>query len=159
MSEDGFVAGVIHPSPDGGAPLFKVVHRNETWNLGENVRPCDHGNFVLDARWATVTCGECKTQVDPFSALMSFADWWGELTHRQSMAEEAERRMLRQSLRGLAAKVDAKPDEAEIRALADRSWGMPIHELRAEHRRLDRAASERRRARRSARPVRRRLHG
>src|SRR5690606_11972783 len=96
------IVGEIQPGREGEAPTFKIIrHEWEPLATDPNVRPCEHGQFVLDPKWATVTCGKCQGRVDPFAALLLFAEWYDTLKRRWERAEEAERRLHREHLRDL----------------------------------------------------------
>lgn len=92
--EEGELVGAIRPAPDGGEPVFRVVRRDGFPGLGpqdENVRPCDHRRFTLDEKWSTVTCRDCKTQIDAFAALMQHALYWESIRREIERNEHAER--------------------------------------------------------------------
>ena len=135
------IVGTIRPSPDGDGPVFEIVRKDRT--DGE-VRPCEHGRFKLDERWGTVTCGKCKGRVDPFAALLRFAEWFEALDHRRQMVQEAEKRLLVESLRRLKRLRDTAPEEVtEIEAMLARRWSVPVADMRALNDRVRRSVSER----------------
>jgi hypothetical protein len=110
MSDD--IVGIIEPGDDGGAATFRIIRRiggarGEQHELGSDdagVRPCAHPRFILDERWSTVTCGECKQVVDAFSALMRYAEWSEQWRRDRGLAEAAEQRLQITVLRSLARK-------------------------------------------------------
>jgi len=130
-SADG-VVGSIQPSPDGGAPLFKILRR-ECDPSEPNVRPCEHARYTLDEKFATVTCGKCGEHVDPFSVLLRFAEWQEKWKRDMRAAQGAEQRLhieeLRR-LRGLRATTQA--EAAEINAALDKwAWNTSEEGLEA----------------------------
>lgn len=135
------IVGQIEPGKDGDRATFKIIR-----NLGPDRERsgCEHGRFVLDERWATVTCGQCNERVDPFAALMRFAEWWQELQrHRRSM-EEAEKRLLGESLRRLRRLRDITDTEKqEVDAMLDHWWQATTDAARSLERRVSAAISER----------------
>lgn len=156
MSDEAKVAGrigagvvaEIAPGPEGGPPLFKILrHDYEVQEAGPNVRPCPHPSFVLDQKWATVTCAECRERVDSFAALMRYAEWMERFKSRQAMAEDAEKRMHVAHLRALRRR-RALTDEqrAEIDTALAREWKLSSVELEALSRRMERAVRDAREA-------------
>ena len=144
----GGIVGTIRPSPDGDSPVFEIVRKDRT---DEDVRPCEHSAFKLDERWGTVACGKCKERVDPFAALLRFAEWWEALEHRRRAVQDAEKRLLRVELQRLKRMRDTTPDEvAEIEAAMARYWSTPVADLREIERRIRRAARERKFAKRGS---------
>jgi len=148
--ETGFVAGMIFPTPAGSKPLFKIIRDHE--RPPEKIRPCDHPNFVLDQKWATITCGECGQKLDPFSVMMCYAEWWNEMQRHSSHMKEAEKQLHIAELRRLRKLRDTTPDEvAEIeKAMADR-WSLTLEEAKEIRDRLEKTSNQRRYARRAAR--------
>lgn len=142
---EGFVMAVIIPGPEGESPTFKILRDHQR---DENIRPCDHRSFVLDEKWMTVTCGECGDRVDAFAALMKYADWWQKMESRRAQMEEAEKNMLRESLRRLSRLRAATEEERDeiARVIGWAGDSKPVAELREVERRIDRAIRERKRA-------------
>lgn len=139
----GRIVGEIIPQPDGGGPVFRIVNR-ESHNAGPNIRPCDHSEFVLDEKWATVTCGKCGERVDAFSALLVFAKWEERWRHQEQMAKEAEKRIHVAELRRLSRLRSVTPDEREeIERLLSRHWSLDPTTLRDAYRKISRNARER----------------
>jgi hypothetical protein len=101
---DGIVVGEIHLAPDGKTPLFRRIrHDYEAGTeTGKVARPCDHGAFLLDEKWSSVTCGLCRKEVPAFDALMTLVAHWDRLKSDAAHRERATADLHRAELRRLA---------------------------------------------------------
>lgn len=153
MSERIGIVGEILPGADGEPPVFKIIRDDyELSTAGPNVRPCAHGKFILDEKWATVTCGECHQHVDAFSALMHYAEWGKKWKRQRAFAEQAERSLQLAELRRLRNLRDCTPEDCkEIEAAIRDGWRIELAKLRELTRRVDRAVRAIKNARRDAR--------
>lgn len=160
MSDEttGTIAGTIEPNPNGGKPIFRIIRKYsnpdaasiELGHEDAGVRPCAHPSFILDERWATVTCAECKERVDAFSALIRYAEWWEQFQHRRAMHEQAERSLHHTRLRTLARhRCFSDAEQAEMLD-ATQSGRLGLPELRELVRRMEGLERERRWAKRQA---------
>lgn len=149
----GIVAEII-PTGLDGPPLFRIVqHDSEVSGAGPNVRPCDHGRFILDTKWKTVTCGDCHTQVDAFAALMVYAKWYHELERRRQSADHAEYQLHITELRRLAKlQLCTDAERQEIEKAIRSGYGLNTNKsLRVLTRRISEAVRDRRREKRELR--------
>jgi hypothetical protein len=153
----GEIVGQIRPGFDGGAPLFKIIRRRDVLTGygsegNENVRPCDHASFILDEKFATVTCGECKTQVDAFSVLMWYAEWGEKWKMHRLMSERAEKDVYVALLRQMSKRVALTDDERkEVKTAIRDSYRIPINDLKILERKISNVLSNRRYDKRKAR--------
>jgi hypothetical protein len=146
------LVGAIRPSPDGEKPLFRVVRREARMQWEEDaagVRPCDHPNYILDEKWQSVTCGECRERLDAFAVLLTHAEYTIRMKHERQRAEYAERDLQVAELRRLSRLRSLTPDEsAEIEKALVRSRfiggdSLSLSELREISHRVRRQISER----------------
>jgi hypothetical protein len=122
---DGIVIGEIHLAPDGKTPLFRRIrHDYEAGTeVGKIARPCDHGAFLLDEKWSSVTCGKCNVVVPAFDALMTLVAHWDRLKADAAQRERATADLNRAELRRLERlRCFDDAERAEItKAIRDRS--------------------------------------
>ena len=155
-SAGGFVVGVIHRAKDDTEkPEFEIIRRDTSgWASPppESVRACQHGKFILDEQWATVTCGRCGEKVDPFSALMHYAQNYQAIERRHEQMVAAETGMHKEELKRLARLRDATDeDRREVERLTGWSFKGGVNELREAARRIRREISDRKHAKKSER--------
>jgi hypothetical protein len=154
--DGGAIVGMIRPDPKGGnAPLFRVIRKRDNPEYqhhevpdaeAPDVRPCAHPRFILDERWMTVTCGECKAKIEPFAAIMVYADWWERHKQQAMMAQMAERRLYIAELRRLSRLRGLTDDERkEVRAAID-NYRLTTEEVRDLARRTEKTYNQRRNA-------------
>lgn len=131
------IIGEIRIGPDDRPVVVRVIDARDNFT---GTRECEHGDFTLDRRWSTVTCGRCGREVQPFDALCVFAEHWDRLKRQEERAEEAERKLHLEHLRTYARRRDAHPS---LRALtagwAERVRQMPLPQLRALVSRVERS--------------------
>lgn len=111
--DDQKIAGVIRPAREDGTPVFEIIRRDHWMSPPEGVRPCEHGRFILDEQWATVTCKDCGEKVDPFSALMWYARNYQEVRRERERMLEAKKGLMIAELRRLSKLRDATDAERE----------------------------------------------
>lgn len=144
----GHIPLAVPVSPAAPRPLFTRVPGNAGGrphpalrDAPPDTRPCDHGRFVLDDEWLTVTCGECGERLDPYAVLRRHAVWWEEFAHREARAEEAEKRFHVEELRRLRRLRGTSPEDvAAIDAALGQAWRHSAHDLAALSRRIERGA-------------------
>lgn len=131
MSDETPIAGTIRPSYGGGPPIFKIVrHESDLRDAGPNVRPCPHGEYVLDTQFMTVTCGLCHQRVEPFAALLTYAEWGERWRNQAAFAEQAERTLHMAFLRKLRdLRITTPARRAEIVAVLENPYRVRIDEL------------------------------
>jgi hypothetical protein len=152
MSEG--VVGRILPSNNGGKPFFEIIRRDEDkWKAPpESVRACNHGPFVLDMKWSTVTCKKCEEKLDAFAVVAAFAEWEGEWRRIEGNAERARCQLWVDELRRLRKLRGATDEEvAEIERTLNQSHAMKSSELVEIGDRVRNAISDRKHAQRQAR--------
>lgn len=132
MSDDGKKATdtrlVLHEQrleDENEGPVFKIV-RGPLGLLNDNVgvRPCDHHSFILDDKWNTVTCSECKAKVDPYSALRAYASWYEKLQRKRENAEHAEWSLLAKSIREMLKRRCFTDEERETMKRQTHLYGL-----------------------------------
>jgi hypothetical protein len=145
MSDDrNKIAGVIHPARDDGSPVFEIIRRDHWMQPPEGVRPCDHGNFILDEQWATVTCKKCNEKVGPFAALLYYARNYQEIKREHARLRDAKKELMFAQLKRLANLRDASDAERrEIREAVRSPGKLTVEESEAMVNRITRAISER----------------
>jgi hypothetical protein len=152
--EEGELVGAIRPGPDG-EPTFRIVRREArmyTEREAENVRPCEHHAFILDEKFATVTCGECKSKIDAFAALMLYAEWFERLKHKQYHAESAEKQLYVSLIRQQAKRQALTDDErAEIGEWLRLHYRASLTDTKKFQSRFEKVLAERRGVKRHAR--------
>lgn len=140
----GEVVGSIEPTPTP-VRVFTVLSKYEG---RANEEKCPHFAYQLDPEWRKVYCARCGDELDPFAVLMQFA----EIDKRRVAVEQAEKKMLVQSLRRLRRLRDSTEEEREeIGSVLERHWSAKLDELREIDRRIESAVRERKRLRREAR--------
>lgn len=150
--EEGELVGAIRPGPNGEPPLFRIIrHDDEVRDAGPNVRPCDHRQFIVDAKFSTVTCGKCHTQVPPCAALIILIEHWDRVICDRQTAADAEKRAHVAELRRLG-RLRCMTDEerAEI-ATAVNSYRLTHHDAALLASRFRKVESARRQERRVVR--------
>ncbi|MBA2670572.1 MAG: hypothetical protein H0U67_09390 [Gemmatimonadetes bacterium] len=152
MSDNGMVVGVIHPAKsETERPEFEIIRRDGWRDPGAEVRPCEHAKFILDERWSTVTCGKCKERVDPFSAIMYYAEKYQEIRRRHDWMVEAEKSLHTAELKRLSRLRDATEEERyEIARLTGWSFKGGVEDLREAADRIRRTIGERKSEKRPA---------
>ena len=110
--KDGTVVGVNFRGPERGAVEYREKEQRTCYT---------HRSFELDEDSRRVYCQDCREEVDPFTALASFAaDWRRWRTDREQLQKaNAE---ARERLR------DLKRLESNTRARIRRKTGMSAHE-------------------------------
>lgn len=103
------IVGSIKSLPE--RPVFEIVGRDQTWTSRPEVRPCDHPGFILDAKWASVTCNACGERLDPFAVLMMSAEWSKRLEDQRQELEYAEKRVHLATLQKLSLDPDITGEE------------------------------------------------
>ncbi len=126
-------------------PEFEIIRRSGVASPDEDVRPCEHGKFILDEEWATVTCGKCKQRVDPFAALMYYARFYQErIAWRFRELESSEKSLHQAELKRLSRLRDATDEEKrEISGLTDWHSKATLDDLREAVQRIGRAIQTR----------------
>lgn len=120
-NEEAAIAGEIGPE---GRSRFRIVRQHQSYQIGANVRPCEHRHVVLDERFSTVTCEKCGERLQAFDILLRSAEWWEELLRTRDNAARAEERLAVAEMRRLAALRYVSDDErAELEAAIARSHG------------------------------------
>lgn len=115
-------------------------------------RRCPHLAYELDPQWRKVYCARCGDELDPFAVLMQFAEIDKRRDQHRLAVEQAEKKMLVQSLRRLRRLRDSTEEEREeIGSVLERHWSAKLDELREIDRRIESAVRERKRLRREAR--------
>jgi hypothetical protein len=96
MGDNGTTGHVPGDGP-GGATTFRIIQRGHLTLLDGDafVRPCPHLQLVLDERWETVTCEDCRQQVSAFAALMIYVQQRERIHWEQKAAEDAQRDLMR----------------------------------------------------------------
>lgn len=156
MSEnnDAPLVGRIIPDVRGGAPQFVILRRDEARYRTDDelagVRPCDHPRFILDAKWNTVTCGKCKERLDPFAALLRYAEIQERLDLHRELHNQAAVRNYVAIIRREMRRVTITPEErAEAEAIIRRhTYGSDVEPVKACADKLEKANRERRHDRR-----------
>lgn len=144
---DSSIVGRIIPAKGDDDATFEVVRSSRYDDT-----KCQHRKFILDTRWNTVECGHCGERVDPFAALLTYAEWEREWRNTERAQREAAKKLLVENLRRLRRLRDVRPGEVEqINAALDKSWKLSIEELREIERPIEYAIEERRREKREAR--------
>lgn len=154
MSTEGRIVGIIHRVKDETEkPEFEIIRREAmSWQQPpENVRACQHGKFILDEKWATVTCGRCGEKVDAFSALMYYALNHQATEQQYDRMVAAEISMHNEELKRLARLRDAtEENRKEIERLTGWSFEGGVNELREASSRIRREIYDRKLAKRAA---------
>lgn len=153
MSDGGLVVGIIHHAKDDTEkPEFEIIRR-DGYQSFTNPRPCEHGKFILDEKWASVTCGKCKERIDPFAALMHYAANFQAIERRHVQMVEAEKSNHFSELKRLSRLRDATEDERdEIAKLTGWSFDGTVEDLRVATNGIRRAIDERKWAKRTRTP-------
>lgn len=127
-------------------PIFTIIRGGHRYRESvKDVRPCDHPRFILDTKWATVTCAECKETLSAFACLLAYAEWWEQFKNRESFAEAAEKKLHVTELRRIAKLRALTDDErTEVAVVLDTHYMVDAKAIEALNIRMHRAIADRR---------------
>ena len=151
---DAPLVGRIMPDAKGGKPTFVVLRRDDARYRHDDemagVRPCAHRRFILDAKWNTVTCAECKERLDAFPVLLRYAEWQEEMEMKRDLANHASVRLYAGLIRDRMRRTSVTPEErAEAEEVLQRhGYGHDVEAVKACADKLEKIISQRRQAKR-----------
>lgn len=152
MSERLVIGEIVPAADEKDRPTFRIIQENQTWDIGPNVRPCNHLHYALDDKWSTVTCEDCGERLTAYSVLRDYARWQEKYKAQAQLAEQAEKRMLVTNLRRLSRLRATTPDERkEIDGLLRRQWSVTAKQMSHVADGIECLVRERKSARRSER--------